>query len=299
MNIVILERFYDSIAPVLEQLGHQVYKDTDEVTDNIEVYVGFADKEVNKDKYPSLKYIQLASAGFDGLDLELLKKQEIRVMNAKGIYSEEIAEYILAYVLSSYKMLPELQVNQENKIWSKKFEFISLKNKKVLYLGTGSIAQETAKRFASFGTENIGLNTKGGERDYFDFCYPLKDMYLYLNDADIIVCCLPENEDTIHLVDATFMQRLKEGSIFINVGRGSLVDEKSIKDSIAHLRSIVLDVFESEPLSQESYLWETENVVVTPHSSGISSNNIIKITELVVKNIERIQSNKELFNQII
>lgn len=295
MQVIIQERFYDILKDTVQRSGHEVVKDK-QVAD---IYIGFADKNLNKTNYPNLQYIQLMSAGFDGLDIDRLKADGITVMNARGIYSEAIAEYIVGHVLNVLKNIPLYQDRQKNKIWHKDVTIEGLKGKKVFYLGTGSIAQETLKRMSAFGTINYGFNSDGRLIDGFEKCYPLKNYKSYIKDADIIIASLPSNDETNHLLSGEEFKLMKDNTIFINVGRGSLINERTLKDNIDHLRALILDVFEVEPLSKDSFLWECDNVVITPHISAFDIKSDENRKQLVENNLKLIKNGGPVINKVI
>ena len=240
------------------------------------------------------------SAGYDKLNVKRLEKENVRVSNARGVYSEAIAEYIIAYLLYSLKDIDSLKQNQDNKLWDREtLDLQSLLGANVFYLGTGSIAHETVTRLKAFKTQNMGFNSDGRKIDGFDECIPLKDLKKHIHKADIVIASLPSNQHTHHLMDGEMFKMMKKGSLFINVGRGSLVDEASIQNHTNHLRHIILDVFEKEPLSEDSFLWDEDNVVITPHSSFISKHNELNQINLALENLENIKNNKDLKNQIL
>lgn len=294
MKIMMHERFLSFLKEPLESMGHTV---STEDKDGI-LWIGYPSQFEGVDFYPNLKYIQTLSAGFDELNLEDLKQRNITLSNAKGAYSESIAEYVIGHVLSVYKNAWTYMTHQKHKTWEKNTMVKELRNKKVFYLGTGSIGSETAKRFKVFGTTNIGFNSNGRKIDHFDVTYPLSTLNTHLKDADIVVASLPSNETTTHLITSTEVNLMKPGSVLVNVGRGSLIDEASVKDHIDHLQALILDVFEVEPLNEKSYLWHRDNVIITPHISGQSEFSDENLKTLVLKNVNHIMSETPLENLI-
>ena len=169
----------------------------------------------------------------------------------------------------------------------------------VFLLGTGSISQEVAKRLKAFSAKLTGFNSNGRSIEHFDETYPLSELKERIKEAEIIVAALPDNESTNHLITKEMIQLVQEDAIFINVGRGGLVDEKSIQGHTKHLRKIILDVFETEPLPTDSYLWTESNVITTPHMSFYASQNDANLVKLVLENINNIEKQKSLTNQIL
>ena len=296
MKISINERFKDYLTQPLEALGHEVVID-DESAEMVIAYPTLLPKDITV--FKNMKYLQLLSSGYDTIDLDYFKENNIKLMNGRGLYSTPIAEYILGHVLNVYQNIPTYNQSQREKAWVKDLNHTQILGKTVLFLGTGSIASETAKRFKAFGSTNIGFNSNGRSIAQFDFCYPLSDFRNHLKTADIVVASLPHNEDTHHLIEDKEMNLLKKGSIFINVGRGPLINESKIKGNFNHLSALILDVFEMEPLDTDSYLWQTENVILTPHIASNSDFTEEAHIQLVVDNLKRIASNAPLINEIV
>lgn len=294
MKLYIHEDYLDIFAEDAKQLGFTLTTQKE-----AEVIICQVSQIEDLNQLHNLRIIQLLSAGYNGLDLETLRKNSIHLLNARGVYSEEIAEYILAHVLSVYKSVIEMHTNQNQKVWDRTLPMDSLVNKTILYLGTGSIAQETARRFNSFGVTNIGLNTTGHNIDGFDKTDALTNLDKYISDVDIIIAALPENDTTRHLLNGTSFSKMKAGMVFVNVGRGSLIDEQSLKGHIKHLKALILDVFEAEPLDENHFLWNEENVLITPHISFKSKLNDQKRQRLIIENLKRIKNNEDLINVII
>ncbi len=299
MNITIRKEMEVFLRGPLEAFGHTIKLEGDSDAYECDVFIGYGSNTLNKDKYPNLKVIQLLSAGFDSLDLDRLKNEGVSVLNARGIYSEAIAEYVVANILSVLKETKVFQHNQEHKIWDRTISLGTLKNKTVYYLGTGSINEEVLARLKGFKTHNIGFNSNGRDIEGFDKCYPLSELNSILNKADVIISSLPHNDATIKLFTNKEFDLIKEGAIFVNVGRGSLLDEKSLENHTKHLKGIILDVFETEPVSEESFLWNEANVIMTPHISFMSQDNQESLLNLVLSNVKNIEQAHSLINQVI
>lgn len=300
MKISLPKDLYDFLSEKLMDKGYEVIQHDDPLAHLVDVYVGFGDKNLHRQNYPNLKMVQLNSSGFDQLDLEKLKQDAIKVQNAKGVYSEAIAEYVFAYLFYILKDIETLAQNQREKAWERhNFKTMSLKNKTIFLLGTGSINTEIAKRMKAFKTKQVGFNSDGRSQEHFDETAPLSQLSQMIQDADVVICALPDNAATRHLFNQTLFQKMKQDAIFINVGRGSLVDETAIKDNTKHLRMLVMDVFEEEPLSTESDLWHLEQMLLTPHISNRSDENIENLAALVLMNLKKLENHEELVNTVV
>ena len=187
MNILIENRFElnDQQIKTIKGMGHNLLNEGNKDVDYI--ISSPSDCNSSHENYPKLKYVQLTSAGYDGLDLEALNKRDIRVMNARGVHSPAIAEYILTYILTIYKQTFHYKTLQEHKEWNKDVKYETVNAKKVIFLGAGSIAQETAKRLNPFGAHTIGLNSDGRMIDGFSECMKLNKGLEEISSADVVI----------------------------------------------------------------------------------------------------------------
>ncbi len=219
-------------------------------------------------EFSNLKVIQLLSAGIDHLDLDYIKEKGIALFNSPEVYHIPIAEYVILGVLSIYRKVFSFYENQKKHIWEKQRGLLELYGKDVAIFGTGNIGKECAKRFKAFGCNVIGVNRSGKEAEGFDKVYKVDEKEKALA-ADVIVLAMPINEENKKMFNKEIFDKMRKGAIFVNIARGKIVDEKALEEALksGHLGGAVLDVFEEEPLSEESALWEQENVIITPHNS--------------------------------
>ena len=129
--------------------------------------------------------------------------------------------------------------------------------------------------------------------------WPLERLAELVAAVDALVLALPLTVDTTAIIDAGLLWSMKQGALFVNVGRGALVDEDALVDVLrsGHLGGAGLDVFGSEPLAHDSPMWDLENVIVTPHSSGFSYRSDERATEILLENLARWRDGLPLVNQ--
>lgn len=250
------------------------------------------DFEAQKHRFPHLKVLQLPSAGYDVIDFAYLKAHDITLLNAKGIYSEGIAQYIVSYLLYVYQdIAAQLSVTG----WDKLKTARSLQDKTVLILGTGDIASLTAKRLKAFDTHIIGVNSNG--RAILGFDETVSLLEADPSKADIIISTLPSNDATKHFINQAFLSQCKADALLINIGRGDTIDEQALKAALDTVFStVILDVFETEPLPKDAWFYSHPKVIVTPHVSFYSEFNNDRITALFESNIRNFKSKQPLEN---
>jgi len=272
-----------------------------EDVEDIEILVCYDPfKKFDISKLENLKWIQLSSIGIDQVPLDYVKEKGIILTNNKGGYSIPMGEWIILKILEIYKDSKYFYNNQKEKKWKYNTNLLELYGKTVGFLGTGTISTEAAKRLKGFGVDILGLNTNGRDIKYFDKCYPISKIDNFLSICDIVVCAIPYTDKTHHLMNEKRLNQMKEGSVLINVSRGSIIDEKALIDVIkdGKFLGVALDVFEKEPLPESSPLWEFENVFITPHNSWISEMRNERRFNLIYENLKRYKDNKELLNVV-
>ncbi len=174
----------------------------------------------------NLKWIQLSSTGVDQVPKDVVLKNNIIVTNNNGGYSIPIAEWIVLKTLELLKNSKEFYKKQQNKIWKLDTSLLELWGKTIGFIGTGSIAQEAAKRFLAFNVNILGVNTKGRDVEYFNKCYPKDNIKEMVSKCDVVIVSIPYTKETENLVDENVLSSMKERALFINISRGTIVDEK-------------------------------------------------------------------------
>lgn len=238
--------------------------------------------------FKQLKFIQLTSAGFDKVPMDYINTSNIKVENAKGVYSIPMAEWVILMILQFYKKSRTFYRQQLNRQWIKQRDLLELSDKTAVILGFGSVGKETAKRLRAFGSYIIGIDITVMESDLADEFYSYEKLDSVLGRADILILSLPVTNKTYHIINEERINRLKTSCILINVSRGALIDENALIKALQNnkIYGAALDVFENEPLSPESPLWGFENVIITPHNSFISDKISNRLYTLIFENIK-------------
>lgn len=226
------------------------------------------------EQFPSLRYIQLTSAGLDRVPMDAVRARDIRIFNAGGVYSVPMAEFALAGVLALYKKLRVFEDARTRHAWEKHRDLLELCGKTVLIVGCGSVGGECAKRFGAFGCTVNGVDLYPREDVLYTDMVGLDALDAALAKADVVVLTLPLSEQTRHLINGDRLGSMKQGAILVNIARGAIVDTEALLSALDNrLGGAVLDVFETEPLPADSPLWEKDNVILTPHNSFVGEGN--------------------------
>lgn len=227
-------------------------------------------KEMVLDGDSKLRWFQSWSAGVDSLPLAEMELQDIQITSANGVHANPISETIFALMLGLTRKIHTYVKNQQAKVWHHSGLKLEIHNKTIGLIGTGAIGKETARIAKAFGMKVIGVRHSGKPEEYFDEMYTSGQLNDMLPQCDYVVVTLPLTQETQQLFGSEQFALMKDSSFFINIGRGEIVKERDLIDALQNgvIAGAGLDVFEKEPLSEDSPLWELDNVIVTPHTAG-------------------------------
>ncbi|MGM0215638.1 phosphoglycerate dehydrogenase [Enterococcus sp. AZ109] len=276
---------------------------SEEELSNVEISVGWKrEKELALLNSPRLKWVQAISAGVDYLPLSELEKNDILLSNGSGIHAISISEHVIGTLLAYYRGISQSVKNQMRKKWDQSgIHYDQLSGKNLLVVGTGHIGKQLSASLQSLGVNVYGINTTGRPVEGFSETYSIKNLPKIVEDMDIVVGILPGTEATYHIFNSDIFQRMKTAAMFVNVGRGDTVHTKELATALKekHLAFAALDVFEDEPLPADSDLWELENLLITPHISGMTVDFQRKFMNIFLKNLKGYVENGELVeNQV-
>ncbi len=253
---------------------------------------------------PGLRWVQATAAGAGeqvgaaGLTDEELGR--VIVTSGAGVHAGPLAEFALFGMLAFAKDLPRMLADQRARRWGH-YPVAELSGRMLLIVGLGQIGAEVARLAAAFGMRVVGLNRTGsGDHPYVEELDRIDALGDRLPEADAIVISLPLTPQTTGLLDATAIARIKPGATLVNVGRGGVLDEPALIDALRseRLAGAALDVFATEPLAADSPLWELPNVLVSPHTAGLSVHENKRLVSLFVENLSRYLRGEDLLNRV-
>ncbi len=240
------------------------------------------------EKFKNLKYIQATSVGLDRLPLEYINKNNITLKTARGVYSIPMAEWCVSRILDVYKQSEYFFDNQRNKNWEKHRGLTELNGKTAVIVGAGDIGTETAKRLYAFGVEVIAVDIVKPVAPCYSSYYNIADIKEALGKADIVIITLPLTEATKNLFNEQMLAFMRNDSILVNMARGGIIDENALVNALQNdkLGGAILDVFENEPLNENSDLWSVKNLLITPHNSFVSDKNNERLFNIIYNNLK-------------
>ena len=252
-----------------------------------------------------LRWIQMSWAGANKYTSMKAFPENITLTSASGAFGGIISEHILAGILVLYKNLRAYRSQLQRGGWQLLRGDDTVEGKRALILGTGNIGQETAKKLKAFGADTVGIcRTQRQRLDGFDECYSAEHLEEQLPLADLVIVALPGTGETKGMLSGQRIAKMKPGAVFVNVGRGMVVDTEALTEALEQgkLRGAVLDVTDPEPLPADHRLRNMDNVVLTPHVSGISWGDNLRTREKVLRifceNLKRDAEGQPLQNRI-
>ena len=248
-------------------------------------------------KSKNLKWIQLESVGFE--KYSKVKIPGLKISNLRGFFSIPVAETALAGILSLKRGINRLLSLKNKKKWlgsSIRPTLNLLNGSNVLILGAGSIGLKIKNLLEKFNCKILMYDKFKNDADLIN----INDLDNHLPNVDILIGCLPENNETKQLLDNYRINLLKKSSIIVNVGRGSLINEKTLIHNIKSekLAGAFLDVTDKEPISNDSPLWSIPNIILSQHSGGGYENEVNDKIIFFKKNLSRYK-NKTLPKNIV
>ena len=246
---------------------------------------------------PELKWVQSSAAGYDDrVFVAISQKARLTTNHSQAI---GMAEYVLSTVLDHMQGGASRRRDQADHRWNPA-PYREVMGSQWLIVGFGAIGQETARRARAFGARITGVRRRSGDDPLADVMATPDQLKALLPAADVVVLSLPLNRHTENMVDAALLAAMKPGSIFVNVGRGGLVDEAALLAALDAGRpeQAILDVVRTEPLPPESPIWDHPRIALTSHCSGIGSGVAARTDALVLENIRRYLAGEPLLNEV-
>ena len=239
--------------------------------EDCDIIYGFG-MEIAK-KNSNLKWLSVPSAGVDYLMKPgVFANEDCMVTNSSGAYGVTIAEHIICVSLMMMRKLDYSYRESLKGSWSLPQPQKSLKDCRIVVLGTGDIGSCFARRARAFEPKSItGVSRSGISSDpSYDSVKKVEELDSLLPETDLLVMSLPDTPETRDILNSKRIALLPEGAYVVNVGRGSAIDEDALCESLesGRLGGAALDVFKTEPLPCGSKIWNTKNLLITPHVAG-------------------------------
>ncbi len=293
----------DALVPDADVLVTRERAEMDAALEEIEIAAGLIPREIIMDA-PNLRWFQQFGAGADWLlDHPEAVDKPFLLTNASGIHGIPISEHIFALLLTFARQLHQVLDAQARREWEVPpgETLFELAGKIILLVGVGAIGRRTARLAQAFGMRVVGVRRDPSQSEpHVDEMVGPERLGALLPEADVVVLTVPLTEETHHMIEANALRRMKSTAYLINIGRGGTVDEESLVEALraGEIAGVGLDVFETEPLPEDSPLWEMDNVLITPHYSGSTPHYFERFLGIFLDNLHRFQRGEPLRNVV-
>jgi phosphoglycerate dehydrogenase-like enzyme len=259
---------------------------------------------------PRLRWLHLSSAGYNPYERAdvrgALAAQGARLTKSSLVYDEPCAEHVLALVLAHARRLPEAFANASGpRAWPQhalRARASLLEGRAFALVGFGSIARRLAALLAPFGARVTGVRRRvSGDEPIPTFAWGTPEADRAIGAADYVVDLLPGGAGTERSFDAARLGRLAPGAVFVNIGRGSTVDEDALAAALraGRIAAAYLDVTAGEPLAPDHPLWTTPGCFITPHMAGGDAAEGERLVDHFLENLARFTSGRPLLDEVI
>lgn len=294
-------------ADEIKNTLRQILPDSEVVTDlnfgtrESEVLVATTFTPVNGDivdRLPNLKFVQIASTGYDNVDVDTLKSRGIKLSNIPIANKESVAEHVIAMAMVQLKNMFYFHNEIVKGNWPFLTNSTEIMGKTFGIIGMGAIGKRLAERLLYFGTNTLYYDpVRLSQEDEEILGVNYSELDDLLSKSDIISLHVPLTEQTDRFMSGDQFSRMKDGAIFINTARGELVEESALVNAIKSkgIRACI-DVYASEPPDNNSELFKLDNVIFSPHIAGVTVESQQRfITETVSNVLKYVQGLEPLY----
>jgi phosphoglycerate dehydrogenase-like enzyme len=247
-----------------------------------------------------LKWIHWCGAGVDAVLFDELIQSDVILTNAQGLFDRAMAEYVLGYMLMETKRFIESWECQKSRHWYYRLTPM-LSGQRAVIVGVGSIGREIATLLKAVGVRVAGVGRRARTQDpVFERIDGQSDLLQAVSEVDWVIGVLPATPSTENVFNQDVFAAMAPTARFVNVGRGSAVDEPALIRALENgdIAGAMLDVFREEPLPATDPLWQTPNLVISPHIWGDYTGFHRDMVQQFVANLTHYRQGTELFNVV-
>lgn len=244
------------------------------------------------DLAPNVKWIQTTSSGVGKRVADLgLQDSDILFTTARGVHAGPLSEFFLLGVLLHFKRYAFLKDEQRAHHWER-YCGDDLEGKTLALIGAGEVGGRVGEVARFLGMHVLAMDPQLKSDQATELGYekivPNSELHEMLGEADVVCICAPHTPETELMIDAGALRAMKQGVVFVNVGRGPVVDEQALIEALrsGHVAFAALDVFATEPLPEDSPLWDMPNVLFSPHSASTVAAENDRIVDIFCRNLE-------------
>jgi D-2-hydroxyacid dehydrogenase (NADP+) len=293
--------------PQLKVLQLPNYDRVPEEIADTDVFIGWLLRPKQFVAAKKLKWIHSPAAAIHQLMFPEVVGSSVLVTNSTGVHGPVVAEHAIAVLLALAKRLPQAMRYQAKKKWSQEQLWQERPRPRevdgatVAVIGMGVIGSEFTRRAKALGMKVLAVRENPGKgAGGADEVFGPGQIDDVVPRADYVLLCTPVTPATTHIMNRARLKEMKPDAYLINVARGTLVDEPDLLEALKGrtIAGAALDVFEEEPLSEQSPFWELDNVLITPHTAAVTERLWERHFHLIVENLNRFLAGRPLLYEV-
>ncbi|WP_137289429.1 D-2-hydroxyacid dehydrogenase [Natronorubrum halophilum] len=256
-----------------------------------------------REAFLGLDWVHSIQAGVDRFPFDDFEANGVVLTNSTGIHDRTVGETVAGYLLAFSRRLHDHVADQQQRRWDRPEwdEAFTLPGTTACIVGTGTLGRGAAETLGALGVRVTGVRRSGDPVPGFEEIHPNDELLEAIADAEFVIVTVPLTDETHHLFDAEAFAAMRDDAYFVNVARGPVVDEAAVIEALESnaIRGAALDVFEEEPLPEDSPLWEMDEVIVTPHCAAYTRDYFRDVGEIVLENADRLADGDALTNRVV
>jgi D-2-hydroxyacid dehydrogenase (NADP+) len=250
-----------------------------------------------------LPWVHSVQAGVDRFPLEAFRERRMALTSSEGIHGDVVGETVMGYLLAFARGLHHHRDAQRESRWTDPdwSELGTLRGERACVIGLGTLGRGVVRRAEAFGMEVVGVRRTPTPVDGVERVYTPADLEATIEGSKFLVCCVPLTDETRELIGPEELTAMAGDAVLVNVSRGAVVEKEALIDALESgaIAGAALDVFETEPLPEQSPLWEREDVLVTPHVAAAHEGYADRVAAIVRENLRRQERGESLANRVI
>lgn len=295
-NVIPKEAFVEAFndIPLETKLvgDDETYRETDAVA-----------SYVPRPEFLDAAWVHCIRAGYDEFNTNEYESVGVPLTNSTGIHGTTVSEIALGYMFSFARLHHIYRDHQNNSHWyTPDYERpFTIESEQICVVGLGTIGKGVARRADALGMDVIGVRRSDEPVPGVSSLYHPDELHEAISDTRFVVLTVPHTPKTEDLIDTAEFKRMRHDAFIINVARGPVINEDALVEALQsnEIAGAGLDVFEEEPLPEESPLWDFEDVIISPHKGSATNRYHHDIADLTKENIHRLQSSENLKNRVV
>lgn len=270
----------------------------DETYDTTDAVAAFTPRS----EFLDAAWVHVIRAGYNQFDTDAYEASGVPLTNSTGIHDATVGELAVGYMLSLARQLHVYRDHQNDHDWhTPTYERpFTVENERLCVVGLGTVGTGIARRADALGMDVVGVRRSGRPVPSVSTVFDPRNLHGAITDARFVAIAVPHTPETDGLVSTAEFEAMPDDGYLINVARGAIVDENALVTALESgtIAGAALDVFETEPLPEESPLWGFEDVIISPHRASATNRYHLDIADLIKENVNRFQSGENLENRV-